>query len=142
MFRIGGITPYASGFHSQASGPSWAGALRLRFWPQVAGWYREQLCRGAHRLRQLIIPVLSTRMPLYLKCIATYEFLLGCAINAAQRLGTISIAIAITFETFALFGFDGILLPPRFLIRLGAATGARPSSGFEQGLYNRAIWGV
>ncbi len=98
MFRIGGITPYASGFHSQASGPSWAGALRLRFWPQVAGWYREQLCRGAHRLRQLIIPVLSTRMPLYLKCIATYEFLLGCAINAAQRLGTISIAIAITLD--------------------------------------------
>ena len=96
MFRIGGITPYASGFHSQASGPSWAGALRLRFWPQVAGWYREQLCRGAHRLRQLIIHVLSTRMPLYLKCIATYEFLLGCAINAAQRLGTISIAIAIS----------------------------------------------
>ena len=30
MFRIGGITPYASGFHSQASGPSWAGALRLQ----------------------------------------------------------------------------------------------------------------
>lgn len=51
-------------------------------------------------MRQLIIPVLSTRMPLYLKCIATYEFLLGCAINAAQRLGTISIAIAITRLAF------------------------------------------
>jgi len=47
-----------------------------------------------------------------------------------------------TFETFALFGLDGSFLPPSVLIRLGAATGARPGSGFEQGLYNRAIWGV
>ena len=62
--------------------------------------------------------------------------------NPFGMWGSWSGYIQYTFETFALFGFDGILLPPRFLIRLGAATGARPSSGFEQGLYNRAIWGV
>ena len=63
-------------------------------------------------------------------------------LQRAWRVSRKAGAIQYTFETFALFGFDGILLPPRFLIRLGAATGARPSSGFEQGLYNRAIWGV
>lgn len=84
-----------TGMHPQAFGPSWAGALRLRFWPQVAGWCRRQLCLVAPQPRQLI--TLSSRMPLYLKRIAIYAFLLGCAINAAQRLTTVSIAIATTW---------------------------------------------
>ena len=53
-------TPAVPGFgppgvHPQAFGPSWAGALRLQFWPQVSGQHKRQLCRGASWLRQQIM---------------------------------------------------------------------------------------